>query len=111
MIDQSDVQNGYAHPVAPTYERAKWLGAEMLPVTAIVLAVAVMIMAEPKSLPWVGGTIALGVVACVVVRFVNTEVDDRFFSLPMGFKDRGEYVGSGSLLEYVRDTRNGNGIW
>lgn len=111
IIDPSDVANGYAHPVAPTYERTKWLGAEIMPITAVVFGDALCVFAEPKSLWWVLPTIFLGVVAAVIVRFVNTEVDDRFFSLPMGFKDRGEYIGSSSLLEFARDSKNGNGIW
>ncbi len=111
MIDKSDIENGYAHAVAPTWEHPKFLGGEVFAMSLVVMATGFVVLFGPKTFAFIFVTLLTGLVAVVVVQFVNRHVDDRYFSLQMGFKDRVEYIGSSSFLEWARDTRKSNGLW
>ena len=111
MVDKSDIENGYAHAVAPTWDQGKFLGGEVFAMSVVCLATVFVVLFGPKTFTFIVVSIIVGVVGISVVQFVNRFVDDKYFSLQMGFTDRGEYIGSSSLHEYIRDTRKGNGLW
>ena len=102
MIDQEDLERGFARQVPPTYQQQNFLGGEVVPMSGLCVMVAIGCFEAPS---WAarGVVIGVGVVVALLMRFIFTEIDPKFFSVKQGFADRGYYLGGSSLLEFVRE--------
>lgn len=105
MYDVSDIQEGRAAPVAPVYRPLLWLGAQIGPLSAVVVMAALFMYLTPITVLWKAGVAVFFTGLFVVVQFVNANVDNQWFTVNNGFRNRGVYVGSGTIEEFERDEK------
>lgn len=105
MYDVSDIVEGRAAPVAPVYRPLLWLGAQIGPLSAVVVLAALSMYLTPLTVLWKAGVAVFFTGLFFVVQFVNANVDEQWFTAMNGFRNRGVYLGSGTIEEFARDEK------
>lgn len=95
-------ETGYARAVAPAWQPLMMLGAEVAPVSAVLILGFVMCVFV-QSWPIRIGIFAVVGVLIGLLQYLG-KLDNRYWAGTLGFPDRGEYVASATVDEYDRET-------